>query len=132
VQYEKRALQVCILVGSLVPITAGLLGVIKGPVMMGAQDGLAGLDGHFRYLSGILLAIGLAFVSTVRHIEAHAARFRVLTFLVVVGGFGRLLSLLAIGIPSRDMIFALTMELLVTPALALWQTRIGRRAASIA
>jgi hypothetical protein len=127
VQYEKRALQACILIGSLVPITVGLLGVIKGPGMMGAPDGLPGLDGHFRYLSGILLAIGLAFVSTVPRIEARSARFRLLAALVVVGGLGRLISLAVMGVPSRGMIGALMMELIVTPALALWQRRVSQR-----
>ncbi len=125
--FEKRALQVSILIGCIVPITAGLRGVIKGPMMMGAPEGLAGLDGHFRYLSGILLAIGLGFVSTVPRIEAQGARVRVLAFLVVVGGCGRLLSLIIDGVPSRGMVFALIMELAVTPALALWQARVSRR-----
>jgi len=47
--------------------------------------------------------------------------------IVVLGGFGRLPSMLTMGEPSPIMIGALAMELLVTPAITLWQMRISRR-----
>jgi hypothetical protein len=93
-----------------------------GSASVGAGD----LDSHFRYLSGLLLAIGVGFVSTIPRIETHGGRFRLLTGIVVMGGIGRLLSLLAIGMPSSAMIAALGMELLVTPGLAIWQRRVAR------
>jgi hypothetical protein len=48
-----------------------------------------------------------------------------LTGIVVVGGAGRLLSLLTIGPPSPVMVAALGMELVITPCLALWQHRVA-------
>ena len=124
---EKRALQVMVAIGSLVPIGAGIAGVIFGPRMLDSGlIGSADLDSHFRYLSGLLLAIGIGFASTVPAIETHRSRFRLLTGIVVIGGLGRLLSLLSIGPPSRAMTAALVMELVVTPALALWQGRVAR------
>jgi hypothetical protein len=123
---ERRALQIAVAVGSLVPIGAGM---IFGPRMI--DIGVAGspdLDSHFRYLSGLLLAVGLAFASTVPAIETHSARFRLLTAVVVAGGIGRLMSLVSIGTPSAAMVAALAMELLVTPALAVWQGRLARAA----
>jgi hypothetical protein len=80
------------------------------------------LESHFRYLSGLLLAIGLGFAS----IELHGDRFRMLTGIVVVGGMGRLISLLMLGPASPAMTAALVMELIVTPALAIWQHRVER------
>jgi hypothetical protein len=125
----KRALQLAVALGSLVPIGAGAAGVLLGPRMLGAAIVASGdLDSHFRYLSGLLLGLGLGFASTIPRIETHATRFRLLTCIVVLGGFARLLSLPAIGAPSRTMTAALVMELLVTPGLALWQHRIARRA----
>ena len=44
--------------------------------------------------------------------------------IVVLGGVGRLVSLLSIGSPSPAMLAALVMELIVTPGLALWQYRV--------
>jgi len=125
--FEKHALQVAVTIACLVPIGAGGAGVLLGPRMLGSGIVAAtDLDSHFRYLSGLLLAIGLGYASTIPRIEMHGDRFRLLTCIVVVGGVGRLLSLLAIGAPSPVMLAALAMELLVTPGLALWQHRIAR------
>ena len=118
---EKRLLQAAVIVASLVPIAAGVSGVWQGPHAGGLD-----LDSHFRYLSGLLLAIGFGYLSTVPRIETHGERFRLLTFIVVMGGIGRLVSLLAVGQASGIMSGALAMELVVTPALALWQARVAR------
>jgi len=124
---EKRALQIVVAMGSLLPIGAGSAGMLFGPRLMGsASVGAGDLDSHFRYLSGLLLAIGMGFLSTIPRIETHGGRFCLLTGIVVMGGTGRLISLLAVGLPSSTMLAALAMELLVTPGLALWQRRVAR------
>ena len=121
-----RSLQVVVALASLVPIGAGAAGVLLGPRLVGAAIvGAADLDSHFRYLSGLLLAIGLGYVSTIPHIETQGRRFRLLTGIVVLGGVGRLLSLLSIGPASPTMTAALVMELAVTPCLAVWQHRVA-------
>ena len=126
---ERRALQIAVVLGSLVPIGGGLTGVLLGPAGFARLQGWpADLDSHVRYLSGLLLAIGLAYASAVPGIAQRRPRFRLLCFIVVVGGLGRLLSLLSIGLPSPTMCAALGMELLVTPALTLWQGRVVRMA----
>ena len=122
---EKRALQVAVALGCLVPMGGGARGMWLGPQMAGAA-GTADLDSHFRYLSGLLLGIGLAYLTAIPRIEQHSLRFRILTAIVVAGGLGRLASLVAVGTPSVSMTAALAMELIVTPALALWQHRIAR------
>ena len=85
-------------------------------------------DSHFRYLSGLLLAIGLGFLSAVPRIERRSGRFRLLAGIVFVGGLGRLLSLASGGTPDASTVFALVMELIVAPALALWQWRVAQAA----
>ncbi len=125
---EKRMLQIAVAIGSLVPIGAGLAGIVLGPALIGAgAGGLSDLDSHFRYLSGLLLAIGIGFASTIPRIETQGRRFRLLTFIVLVGGIARLASLVAVGKPSTATILAFVMELGVTPALAVWQWRVARR-----
>jgi hypothetical protein len=59
-----------------------------------------GLASHERYLSGLLLAIGLAFWTTLSDIEGKTARFRLLTALVVIGGISRLVGV-AFGMMGR-------------------------------
>lgn len=124
----KRALQVVVALGSLVPIGAGGAGVLMGPRMIDAAIVVPGdLDSHYRYLSGLLLAIGIGFASTIPRIELRGGRFRLLAGIVVLGGCGRLVSALTIGISSPPMMAALVMELLVTPGLVLWQVQVARR-----
>lgn len=128
---ERRALQSAVAIASLVPILAGGAGMLLGPRILEARTLIMGdLDSHFRYLSGLLLAIGIGYATTVLHIEARGERFRVLTGCVFVGGIGRLFSLVLFGLPSRSMLGALIMELLVAPGLALWQLRMESLAGS--
>jgi Domain of unknown function (DUF4345) len=122
---ERRALQACVAIGALLPVSAGLAGAILGTRSVETAANVSA-DSHFRYLSGLLLAIGLAYWSTIPAIEAKTAQVRLLTLIVFVGGLGRLLGLVIMGAPSVGMIGGLVMELVVTPALCLWQSRIAR------
>jgi Domain of unknown function (DUF4345) len=122
---EKRLLQGIVVLACVVPITAGGAGILHGTAMIGISAAPLPADAHFRYLSGLLLGIGLGFLSTVPRIEAHSARFRLLAAIVVIGGLGRLLSLVIGGMPDASTLFALAMELVVTPMLALWQCRVA-------
>ncbi len=111
------------------PIAAGSAGVTLGPALLtGVPEAGADLDSHFRYLSGLLLGIGLGYLTGVPGIEGKRARFLLLGGIVVAGGLGRLYALLLNGAPSPGMLFALVMELVVAPAITLWQWRGSGRA----
>jgi hypothetical protein len=111
--------------GGCVPVAAGLAGVILGPAMLDGHPTDAAADSHFRYLSGLLLAIGLGFWSTIPALPRRTARFRLLTALVLTGGLARLAALPDQGWPGLPMAAALVMELVVTPLLCLWQARVA-------
>jgi hypothetical protein len=100
---------------------------MHGPEMLrGVGDGVpADLDSHFRYLSGLLLATGVGFASCIPNIERKTGRFRLLAFLVFVGGLGRLHSLISIGMPGGGNLLGLAMELVAVPLLVLWQARVA-------
>ena len=126
---ERQALQGAVALACLVPISAGLLGIIESAAML---KGVAAplpvdLDSHYRYLSGLLLGIGLAFAACIKGIERKTAIFRALGFIVVIGGLARLLSLIESGLPGNGQLFGLTMELGIVPILMIWQARIARR-----
>lgn len=123
---EKRLLQTCVLLAGCVPVLAGLAGVVMGPEFV-RMAGDVSADSHFRYLSGLLLAIGLGFWSYVPSIETKTKRFKLLTLIVVMGGMARLISLVSIGVPSKPMLFGLVMELIITPSLCFWQHRISQQ-----
>lgn len=122
---ERRALQAAVALFALIPIGAGLAGVLMGPAFTGDGTAAISADSHFRYLSGLLLGIGLAFWSTIPAIERHAGRFRLLTLIVFIGGLARLWALAEAGIPSVPMLGGLIMELIATPILCLWQARVA-------
>jgi hypothetical protein len=125
---ERRLLQVAVALACLVPLAMGTLSLVHGPsVLRGVTGASADLDSHFRYLSGLLLAIGIGFASCIPAIERRGARYRLLAFIVIVGGLGRLGSLLTIGTPGPGHLFGLVMELLIVPLLMLFQARVARR-----
>jgi Domain of unknown function (DUF4345) len=121
---EKRTLQTCVALAGLVAVWAGAWGVLHD---LGGHGG--GLASHERYLSGLLLAIGLAFWTTVSDIERKTARFRLLTALVVIGGASRLLGVALGDTLSWSIGGALAMELLVAPLLCLGRAASGRHRA---
>ena len=63
---ERRLLQVAVALAGLVPVSAGALGAVD---RLGLHAG-----SHGRYLSGLLLAIGLIFWWTVPAIERWCSR----------------------------------------------------------
>ena len=119
-------LRLAVAVAGLVPVGAGLAGMLTGTMMLGVPTPLD-VDSHYRYLSGLLLAIGLAFWSTIPRISRSTQMFRLLTGLVFVGGIGRLIGVFSEGVPSPPMLGGLAMELVITPLLCLWQDRIAWR-----
>ena len=131
--FERRLFQITVLVATIVPIAAGGRGALIGPAMIhGGLPAPPDLDSHFRYLSGLLLGIGLAFAWAVPRVERHVGLFRALGLIVILGGLARLLGAIEEGAPGTAHRFALVMELIVVPALLLWLGRIERIAGKAA
>ncbi|MEH3157549.1 MAG: DUF4345 domain-containing protein [Sphingomonas taxi] len=125
---ERRLLQLVVALACLVPLSVGGASVLHGPGFLGHPPVIpTDLDSHFRYVSGIFLAVGIAFATCVPRIEATGPRFRLLGALVVGGGCARLVSLASVGVPSTGHLFGLAMELGAVPALMAWQASFARR-----
>ncbi len=129
---ERRVLQICVAIAACLPIAGGLHDVVSGLASHSKMtSGMAivsySTESHYRYLSGLLVGIGLGFWSTVPAIERHAPRFALLTAIVVVGGLARLLGVLMGDKTTLVVAIALAMELAVTPLLCLWQMRVASR-----
>ncbi|WP_020179369.1 DUF4345 domain-containing protein [Methylopila sp. M107] len=125
---ERNAFRLVVAAVGLIPVCGGLLGAVGGAQAFAPGLFDVSLDSHVRYLSGLLLGIGLAFFATLKTPEAHAARYRMLTAIVVAGGLARLAGVVADGPPDTPMTLALGVELVVTPLICLWQARLARRA----
>lgn len=122
---ERRLLQAAIAVAGLVPVGGGLWGALGGMATAGVTS-----SSNARYLSGLLLGIGLTFWISIPTIERRGTVVRALTALVVLGGAVRLAgAVTATGFPP-SVSLPLAMELLVTPAIALWRERVERRLAA--
>jgi len=126
---ERRALQICVALACFVPLAAGSGGVFESAAGLRGVDAPVpvDLDSHFRYLSGLLLGIGIGFSLCIPRIEKSGVVFRMLGLVVLIGGLSRLLSLVEMGVPGRGHQFGLVMELIVVPLLVLWQARVARR-----
>jgi hypothetical protein len=123
---ERKLLQQSVAIVATLPVAIGLYGVLFGQALTGDAVSISA-ESHFRFLSGLLLGIGLCFWSTLPSIEIQTGRFRLLTLLVVIGGLGRLIGLALTGLPSLFMIGGLIVELVVAPVLCIWQTRVANR-----
>lgn len=123
---ERGALRIAILLASLVPVAAGLTGVVRGVAWLDVAPGVDA-QSHGRYLSGLLLGIGIAFALSARRIDTAGPTLRLLGGIVVLGGLARLAGLIVDGAPSAGHLFGLVMELVVTPGLVGWQATIAQR-----
>ncbi len=125
---ETRLLQAVVAVACLLPLIVGGQGIVYGPAPFGhLADVPRDLDSHFRYISGIFFATGLGFLSCIPDITRKGPRFRLLGGFIFVGGLARLVSLLAVGVPSRGHVLGLGMETIVVPLLMLWQWNLAQR-----
>ncbi|UPY39060.1 DUF4345 family protein [Sediminicoccus sp. KRV36] len=109
-----------------VPILAGGAGLLLGVAALGEASGPA-TGSHLRYLSGLLLGMGLAAFWCAGDLRRRGGVFALLCGIFVLGGLGRGLGLLLEGLPPWPHLLALGMELGVVPALWLW-ARLSRAA----
>ncbi|PZW48155.1 uncharacterized protein DUF4345 [Humitalea rosea] len=113
-------LRLAIQLAGIVPVSAGLAGVLTGfGVLNETMSGAA--DSHMRYLSGLLLGIGLGVWWCQAALERRGMVFDALCVVVIIGGLGRLFGVALNGPPPLTHVLALGMELGVTPALWLWR-----------
>lgn len=127
---SRKALQVATGALALVPIVTGAL------TMTGLHDPLyasAGLpphvllDSNLRFFGGLWLVAGLAMARLVPRIERETTMFRTLWAMVFAGGVGRLLSMLAFGLPPWPFVAFTVLEIAGAPLFVLWQARVAVR-----
>jgi hypothetical protein len=124
---EKRVLQCAMALVLFVPLAGAVQGIVFGIGWLHGAAPTLSLDSHFRYLSGLLLAMAALFASCIPAVEAKGARLRLLALLPVTGGLARLYALIVEGTPGTAHLVALAIELGVVPLLVLWQARVSSR-----
>jgi hypothetical protein len=124
---ELKAFRIIVANLALIPISAGAAGVIFGLSFPGFEVQVQNPDAssHFRFLSGIFLAMGLAYWTVALGLGDWLARFQFLAVLTIAGGLARGVSLFVDGTPSLGHQIGLGMELIIVPMLFFWSIRLS-------
>jgi hypothetical protein len=119
---NKRPLQVVSALMGAVPVITGIV------QLMGIHDPLyanlhlpqdATLDGNMRFLAGIWLGLGLASWWLVPRIAQETVLFLFQWLMIFLGGIGRLVSMVAVGIPMSPFIAFTALEIVGAPFFCL-------------
>ena len=119
----SAALQATIAILAMLPVFAGLAGVVMGPAFLGEHNPPTDLSSHMRFLSGLFLAFGIGWYSCIPAIEKKTERIRLLAVLTFSGGLARLYSLVAdAACRRRDMCLGLAWN---WPSFLAWWCGMG-------
>jgi hypothetical protein len=125
----RRTLQVLLAVFGVTAIGISLLHVVLGPASIpGAVPVNATMDSEDRFYAILFLAFGATLLWCVKNVErkTQVVYFLMLTFLV--GGFARLISIAAVGLPNNFFIVMTVLELLLPLFYAYLQYRVSSKA----
>jgi hypothetical protein len=126
-----RRLQIATALLGAVPVTTGLIS------MLGLSDPLyaalnlphdATLDSNMRFFGGVWLGLGLSAWWLVPRIASETALFRAVWLMIFLGGIGRLVSLLAVGLPMLPFVGFAVLEIIGAPLFVWWQRAVHHAA----
>lgn len=127
----RRNLQISMAVLACVPVLTGLIG------MLGIYDPIyhdlpidPTLDSNLRFYAGVWCGLGLAGFWLLPRIEHQTTLFRAIWLAIFIGGLGRLLSLISVGMPFPPFVGFIALELVGAPLIVWWQAKIAREAAN--
>ena len=114
---------------ALIPVVTGALTLLGLDDPLYRDMGLprnALLDSNLRFLGGVWLTLGLAAWWTVPRIERRGDVFRMAWGAVWLGGVGRALSMVLVGLPPWPFVAFTVLELVGAPLFIVWQRRVAR------
>jgi len=135
---SKKLLQITLVVLGAIPLVTGTLTLLQGVHALDifgislpetVTDNII-LDSEMRFLGGIWTAIGVMVYAIVPTIEQRTLLFRLIATAIILGGIGRLLSLVLIGKPPAMFVALIGLELVGMPLLVLWQSRLAETVSS--
>lgn len=83
------------------------------------------LDSNIRFFGGLALGLGLALLWLTPGIERKGLLFRTIWLCVLLGGIGRIISMILLGLPPLSMVVFTFIEVPLVPVLIYWQKRIS-------
>lgn len=124
---NKRNLQIITFILALVPTITGLIGLtgINDPIYgeLSKSNNIL-LDSNLRFFSGVWLGLGIVLFSIIKTIDTQTHTFRIIWGCIFLGGIGRFLSIIFIGIPPIPFIGFTILEIVGAPIFIYWQHRI--------
>ena len=126
---NKRPLQIAMCALGAIPVITGVR------TMLGLSDPIyssAGipanvlLDSNLRFFGGLWLVLGLAVYWLVPRIESETTLFRALWLMIFMGGVGRLVSMIFLGLPPLPFVGFTVLEIVGAPAFIIWQSRLSK------
>lgn len=127
---SRKLLQILLTILGLIPIITGMLS------MMGINDPLfaqlhlphsALLDSDLRFFGGVWLGLGITVLATVRDLEKHYPLYRILWGMIFLGGIGRVLSMVIIGMPPIPFIGFTVLEIIGAPLFLYWHYQVSSK-----
>lgn len=128
-----RALKVLTAVLGVVPVATGIVTMLGLSDPIYARLGLPRdplLDSNLRFFGGVWLGLGLAVFWLVPRLLTQIALFRAVWGMIFLGGVGRLLSMLIVGMPPLPFVAFTLLELVGAPAFVAWHARLVRAEAT--
>jgi len=126
---SKTSLQIVTVILGLVPILTGIIGLFGLADPLYASAGIPivpVLDSNLRFFAGVWLGLGIAILWLVPRIESQTVLFRAIWGAIFLGGVGRLLSILFVGLPPVPFVAFTALELVGAPFFVYWQHRVAQ------
>lgn len=86
------------------------------------------LDSNLRFFGGMGLGLGLILIWITPSVEKQGPVFRAVWICAFLGGIGRFISFLSLGMPSGMLMGFTIIEILGAPLLIYWQLQLARKA----
>lgn len=125
----RRALQIATALLALVPILTGIITMLGVSDPLYASSGVPALpvlDSNLRFFGGVWLGLGLALLWLVPRIESEGVLFRMVWGGIFLGGIGRLLSMLMVGLPPLPFVGFTALEVIGAPLFVYWQHLVAK------
>ena len=126
---NKRGLQIVTALLGAIPVLTGIITMFGLSDPIYASAGIpanALLDSNLRFFGGVWLGLGLALYWIIPNIDKQTLLFRVLWGMIFLGGIGRLVSMIFLGLPPLPFVGFTILEIVGAPLFIWWQARLAR------